>query len=268
MGGALATGLQWGTQASEELEKLASVSDLAFYSRKMRVIPALPAECQVEALRRLWRSLYRVAAGTELIAPHEPNDRLILIVRGEVQAVLGQSDFIPLLPEGSFLCESFLLRDDDGRGDIAASASKRQRSHVWMFRGGRRSLPSPALALVDDFLTGIVRRGPQLHGRVRATRPSLIAELTRTDFLECLDKAEDAYAARSFRDMPVSWNMLQNVRTFGAEARALGAVDINALRIVCEGPTHMSCQGVTPALRAAVPNGLFGGCMQPPQLIS
>ena len=41
-----------GAQASEELQVWSSVSDLALMTHKMKVIPALPAECQVEALRR------------------------------------------------------------------------------------------------------------------------------------------------------------------------------------------------------------------------
>merc|ERR1712241_228118 len=120
---------------------------MGMMSRKMRIIPTLPAECQVETLRYLWRSLRWVAGGQDLLSPGMPCEELIVIVRGEVQAILGQHSYIPLLPEGSFLCEYSLL----GRGTRTHHGISKPGGHrpvgaspFWFLRSWRK-LPLPLL---------------------------------------------------------------------------------------------------------------------------
>jgi len=253
-----------GARASQELDRWASVSDLALMSRKMRIIPTLPAECQVEALRYLWRSLRWVPTGEELLSPQTPCDSLMVIVRGEVQAILGRTNLIPMLPEGSFLCEFALL----GRGRRRANdqspslAPSNAVSPLWAFRSWRK-LPPPVLGLVEDFLVKDSAI-PRFHGCVRTTRPSLIGHLTHGQFLAALRKAEDADAVPNFRELHVNRNVLWNVTAMGANARELGAQDIAALRVVCEGPMQISCSSVGATLRQA-PKLLCGGCCCGPQ---
>lgn len=249
-----------GAQASQELERWASVSDLAFLSQKMRIIPTLPAECQVEALRYLWRSLHWIPAGEELLSPAVACDRLLVIVRGEVQAILGQSQYIPLLPGGSFLCEYALL----GRGLRPAhggTAVARSVSPLWAFRGWTK-LSRPMLGLVEEYLVAPCNAA-RFHGRVRTTRPTLVGSLSRGEFLAALRKAEDPSTVPNFRELQAKRNQLWNVTAMGANVRELGAQDIAALRVVCEGRMNMSCTSVGPMLRQ-VPSSLFGSCCTSP----
>lgn len=257
-----------GAQASEELATWASVSDLALITRRMRVIPALPAECQVEAIRRMWQSLRWVPTAEVLVTTGDASDRMFVVVQGEAEALITGTDYIPLLPEGAFVCEAALL----GHGVQSTASSSAQGwgaslrrpgsrvDPVWAIRRCKR-IPAPALSLVEEFLTRSPG-GPRFQGKVRTTRRSLIATLTRQEFVSILQAHESA-EVRAMAYMAVQTNPLQNVTIFGAEARALGAQDIAALRVVCEGPMHASCQqAVGPAMRT-LRKGIFGSCMAP-----
>jgi hypothetical protein len=68
-------------------------------------------------------------------------------------------------------------------------------------------------------------------------------------------------ATAGLLQLPATFNTLQNVTAFGAEAQEVNANDI-ARRMVCEGPIHASCQPIVRSVR----QGLFGGCMQPPDV--
>lgn len=253
-----------GAQASEELATWASVSDLALITRRMRVIPTLPAECQVEAIRRMWQSLQWVPPAEVLITPGEASDRLFVVVRGEAEALIGGSGYIALLPEGAFVCEASLLghgapgREEGPRGWGASLRSPGQRADVvWPLRRWRR-IPAGALSIVEEFLTKNPC-GPRFQGKVRTTRRSLIATLSRQQFLAIL-AVHESPDVRAMANMQARYNGLQNVTVCGAEARALGAQDIAALRVVCEGPMNVSCQqAVEPTIRV-LKQGIFGSC--------
>eukprot|EP00929_Paragymnodinium_shiwhaense_P097678 TRINITY_DN59302_c0_g1_i1.p1 TRINITY_DN59302_c0_g1~~TRINITY_DN59302_c0_g1_i1.p1 ORF type:complete len:271 (+),score=15.81 TRINITY_DN59302_c0_g1_i1:117-929(+) len=257
-----------GNAASEAVDSWASVSDIALYSRRMKVIPALPAECQVLALRRIWRSLRWVPSGTELLTPHQPLDRMFLVVRGELQAVLATTNYVPLLPEGSFLCEAALLRGDEGEREQGD-----RQDVLWALRRCRR-VPTGVLDIVHEFLIGKTRwLGPRFHGRIRTTERSLIGTITRQEFLDVLEQAEDPTMAKEIFDLErggthaasARCNVLQNVTAYGAQAQALGTQEIAALRVVCEGPTNISCRGAVAPVMRAIPGGLgiFQSCVNP-----
>jgi len=254
-----------GAQASQELDRWVSVSDLALISRKMRIIPTLPAECQVEALRYLWRSLRWVQGGTDLLTPSMACDCLYVILRGEAQAVLGCSRYMPLLPEGSYLCEAALLGRATRRSQVESQWARRPSGAdpVWPLRRCKK-LPQGVLGVVSDFLSAR-SSAPGFHGRVRTTQPTLVATLTRGQFMAALRKASDPASVPALSELHVSCNGLQNITAMGVEPRELGAQDIAALRVVCEGPMNMSCASVGPALRAAAapPSWLFSGCCAP-----
>lgn len=251
-----------GAWASQELDRWTSVSDLALVSRRMRIIPTLPVECQVEALRYLWRSLRWLPAGEDLLAPDLACDSLLVIVRGEAQAVLGSSGYMPLLPEGSFFCEASLLgRASRRSGGDQGKCSRRPFPHLqawpllWPLRGAWQ-LPGHVLWLVDEFLAPGCD-APRFHGRVRTTRRTLVAALSRGQFLASLRKAAEPSTIPAFDRLRVGCNALQNVTSMGASARELAAQDIAALRVVCEGPMNMSCATVGPAWRC-VPASFCG----------
>lgn len=251
-----------GAQTSEELVAWASASDVALIIPRMRVIPALPVECQVEAVRRLWRSLRWVPQGVRLLDPNDISDRVFIIVQGEAEAVLGSSKYIPILPAGSFFCEAALLQ----RGEIMhhLGATEERTDKMWPFQRWRR-LPASVLAMIGVFLKNR-RNNHRFRGRVRTTQRSLVATLTRQELLKILKVQGCSDAMHVLNNMPALCNALWNVTTFSAEARALSAQDMVALRVVCEGPLHTSCQAsVIPAIRS-VPRGMFGECMDRPQL--
>lgn len=245
----------------------ASMTDLALATRRMKVIPSLSAECQVEILRSLWRNLRWVQAGAPLLCPSEPNDRLIVIVQGEAEAVFGGYDLahIPLLPAGSFVGEAALVVPSGASAAEPrrlALAPERFRPLRCLRR--RALLPGPLEAEVESFLRPI--RGPKFTGWVRTTRESLVAELTRKEFLAAVAR-HDAASASGLQELAhVRCNVWQNVRTFG-ERRELGAQDFAALRVVCEGPTMVSCagfqRGAGLAWHALLADGPFGLCAGP-----
>lgn len=269
-----------GAQVSEEVERWVSAADLTYQTRKMRVIPALPAECQVQALKKMWHSLRWVSAGEAILGPQARAPGLILIVRGEAQAILGCTQYMPLLPEGAFVCEAALLSDGASEGDpysipglLAAGgggpSGRRPRGNpAWPLRRWH-SFPEGLLSVIQDFLVKRRSTGPRFDGQLRATRRSLIAELTREEYLLILDWAEDQDAVRDLRGGgdEVPRNPLQNVVSLDARARALGSEDIAALRVVCDGPMNISCRGpALPALRAALPQidwNVFASCRRP-----
>lgn len=253
-----------GNAASEELEKFVSVSDLAMLTRKMRVIPSLPAECQIEAIRYLWRNMRWVSPREVLVQPGTPNDRMVVIVKGEAEAILGgyNCSYIPLLPAGSFVGEAAMVGVVSTGNSTGNSTGK--RGPFWVLRrkpasqgtsNGTRTLPDPLMDLVESFLGGRTR-GPTFHGKVCTTRRSLIAEITRAELRAAVARHNGAEAER-LDNMLVSRNSLQNVASFAASRRELGAQDLAALRVVCEGPMRVSCSGATRGIRAT----LLGGCM-------
>ncbi|CAK0895721.1 unnamed protein product [Prorocentrum cordatum] len=272
-GEAAASSAAQGSPAGPErpgLASWASMADLALATRRMKVIPSLPAECQVEALRALWRNLRWVQAGTPLLRPSEPNDRMIVIVQGEAEAVFGGYDLahIPLLPAGSFVGEAALV--------VPSSAGVADSSHLHLphlaperlrpLRCLRRRalLPGPLQAEVESFLR--TSRGLKFKGWVRTTRESLVADLTRKEFLAAVAR-HDAGSASGLSELAhVHCNVWQNVKTFG-ERRELGAQDFAALRVVCEGPTRVSCagfqRGAEVAWGALLADGPFGACAGP-----
>lgn len=230
-----------GAQISEELTAWASVTDLAAISIKMRIIPALPAECQVEVLRWLWRSLRWLPVGTDLVTPRELNDRLFLIVQGEAQVVLQGHSYIMLLPEGSFACEAALLCCSGGK-----AVGSVEPDGLATLRRARR-LPNGVLGIVRQFLAREAS-WPSFPGRLRTTRRSLVASLARSELLHAIGKCsgEDKRAALEVvnRGQRAQTNPLQNVTSFQARAKPLGAQDMAALRVVCEGPMRLQavCQ--------------------------
>jgi len=255
-----------GASASEEIDKWVSVSDLALATRRMRVVPALPSECQVEVLRRLWRSLRYVPAGEILVTPSQNCDRMFVVARGEAEVILGSSSYIPLLPEGTFVCEAALLGFGGGLRDVGRSGLEVQKrakppcDPVWMLRAhvpaAGKKIPRVLLGVVAEFLTNAANLGPRFQGKVRITRRSLIAELARTELLAILEA--HGSDARALADMPATCNALQNVTVFGVEAQEVNANDI-AARVVCDGPMNVSCTNVAGGLK----QGLFGACLRP-----
>lgn len=237
-----------GAQASEELATWASVSDLTLITRRMRVIPSFPAECQVRVLGCLWNSLRWVPAGDVLVQPGEACDRLFIVVRGEAELLLGSSDYIPLLPAGTYVCEGALLGQElEGRrGEAplpaAALPPKRGNAHdpLWPLRRWQK-IPVGALSIVRAFLSKNVD-GPHFRGKVRTTRRSLIGYLTRGQLVSIL-QAEDPAVLQSFLNLEASTNALFNVAALGVEAHMLGAQDVAALRVVCEtSSVNVACR--------------------------
>lgn len=249
-----------GAAASEELGKWASIGELTAQSRKMRIIPALPAECQIDSLRRLWRSLRWVAPGTELIGPGDVLDRMLLIVSGEAEALLLHTPYIPIFAEGVYLCEAALLDVPRGASEADPVVPWRPSGHSWLLRRWGR-LPMPAQSLVEEFLWTRRRSCAQgFPGRVRTTRRSLIAELTRDDFRMVLRQAEVPEDLPPLSRGTAHVSALHNVLGYSAEPRQLGAQDVAALRVVCEAPINISCQAVPAALWGG--GGLlFGSCV-------
>lgn len=252
-----------GAAASDELEKWASVGDLTAHSRKMRVLPALPAECQIDALRRMWRNLHWVNPDTDLICAGDILDRMLLIVSGEAEAILSHTPYIPVMAEGFYICEAALL-------DVALTAEAdalvpwRPSGHSWLLeRWGR--LPMLALSLVEKFLWQRSRSWQQgFPGRVRTTRRSLIAELTRDDFREVLRKAKCPEDLPPLSRSMVGVSILHNVTSLNAVPNQLGAQDVAALRVVCEAPVNISCQAMAPPWPGAEKGGLlFSSCARP-----
>mmetsp|Transcript_54448 Transcript_54448/g.174582 ORF Transcript_54448/g.174582 Transcript_54448/m.174582 type:complete len:251 (-) Transcript_54448:72-824(-) len=244
-----------GAQASEELTAWVAASDLALVLPRMRVLPTLNKDCQVEAVRRLWRSLHWMPAGEVLLARGDLSSRLFVIVRGEVEVVLGNSSYIPLLPAGCFFCEAALLSRRDSAGQ--EWPTKGGARPWWPLRRWRR-IPAGAVGMIEDFLAE--RGGPRFQGRVRTTQRSLVATLTRQELAAIVKTHGGADAAHALDGTNASCNVLQNVIAFGsASAHTLGAQDLAALRVVCEGPLRVSCQGAA----APVLRGLCGACMGP-----
>lgn len=263
-----------GAQVSQELDRWVSVSDLTLVSRKMRLISSLPGECQVEALRNLWRSLRWVPRGTVLIDPEMAHDSLTMVVRGEAQALLGHSTYSIILPSGCFFCETALL----GRGPLERAAQRdesRQNFHrrkaeaanaMRLLRRSKLIIGGP-LDIVSGFLSPTIAScSSGFNARICTTEPSLVATLSRQEFLDALRRAEDPASVPDFSVLEFRCNVLENVTAMGVDSRELGTQDIAALRVVCEGPMNMSCAGVAPALRS-VPNSLFGQCMARPSVV-
>lgn len=233
-----------GAQASQDLASLPLAADIMMLVRKMRVIPALPAECQVEAVRLLLRSVRWLLPGEVLLEAGENPDRLVVIVRGEAEAVLGRSSKIPILPEGAYFGEAGLLVE---RGGPREAAPRCRGDPAWALRRWRR-LPGGVLDIVAGFLRGRTT-GRRFWGRIRTTRRSLIATLGRQELLAAALRVQGkgGDALRVLCGLPACCNVLQNVTEFGAEAKVLGARDLAALTVVCEGPLQVSCRGALPA---------------------
>ncbi|CAE8584137.1 unnamed protein product, partial [Polarella glacialis] len=104
---------------------------------------------------------------------------------------------------------------------------------------------------------------PSFPGRVRLTRRSLVATLARRDLLEVLQSLKGEARKEGLElvagGQTVHCNPLQNVTFFGqVESKPLGAQDMAALRVVCEGPMRLQavCRtSLGPSL------GLFGSCL-------
>lgn len=111
-------GASIASSVGDELEALTSVSDLLFTCQKMKLLTALPRNCHVAAIRKLWSNRHWVRPGEFLVAPGEVNDRLIVILLGEAEAILHGRGCIPLLPAGSFCAEACLVCvNDDKTGE-------------------------------------------------------------------------------------------------------------------------------------------------------
>lgn len=201
-------------------------------------------------------------------------DKMQLIVSGEAEVLLSHTSYIPILAEGSFFCEAALLDVPRGKGEVDLSMYH-PSGYRWLLQHWNR-LPQPALALVEEFLKRRRNAGAQgFPGRVRTTRRSLLAELTRHDLQQVLNQAEDPEALPSLSRSMAGVNIMQNIGSFGAVARQLGHQDVAALRVICEAPVNISCRTVPSALWAASrppkvnsgsgPGGiLFGCCTSPP----
>eukprot|EP00931_Biecheleriopsis_adriatica_P092349 TRINITY_DN66156_c0_g1_i1.p1 TRINITY_DN66156_c0_g1~~TRINITY_DN66156_c0_g1_i1.p1 ORF type:complete len:283 (+),score=81.86 TRINITY_DN66156_c0_g1_i1:67-915(+) len=245
-----------GAQVSEELAAWASVTDLAAMTVKMKILPALPAECQIEVLRRLWRSLRWLSSGTDLITPREMNDRLFVIVQGEAEAILSSSSYIVLLPEGTFACEAALL----GHQAASSTAGSEPRELLPLrYAPSPKRWPEGVLGIIKKFLVRDTS-WPSFPGRIRTTRRSLIATLARPELLQVVEGLQGEERQKSLdlinrsRGQVAHCNPLQNITYFGdAKARPLGAHDMAALRVVCEGP--MALQAV-----CSGPSGLQAAC--------
>uniref|UniRef100_A0A7S1LT44 Uncharacterized protein n=1 Tax=Alexandrium catenella TaxID=2925 RepID=A0A7S1LT44_ALECA len=244
-----------GAQVSEELTTWASISDLALIVPRMKVIPALTPECQVKVIRRLWRNLRWLPAGEPLVMTRRSVAHFIVLVAGEAEAMLGTHPHIWLMPPGTFFCEAVLL---DWRG-LERSGLRSFMSPAWALRDWRR-IPAPARSIVKDFLK-LPLNGPRFQGNIRTTRRSLVATLTRQELLDVVDEVPGARAAvHKLDDVRVACDALRNVTTFSAPSRDLGAKDIAALKVVCEGPVFAACRGaVMPDLRSQV-RDMFGCC--------
>mmetsp|Transcript_109806 Transcript_109806/g.321535 ORF Transcript_109806/g.321535 Transcript_109806/m.321535 type:complete len:248 (-) Transcript_109806:86-829(-) len=239
-----------GAQVSEEVTAWASVSDIALIVPKMRFIPTLPVECQIEVVRKLWQNLRWTPSGEVLVMTRNFVDRLFVVVAGEVEVQLANHSHIWLMPPGTFFCEAALV---DWRG-LAAAGLRSFASPAWSLRGLRR-LPRLAVSAIEDFLKQPLH-GPRFQGRVRTARRSLITTLTRQELLAAAEARGAGEAARALDGLPVACDVLRNLKGFAGPARDLGERDIASLRVVCEGPLLSTCAG--PGLRA----GLFGGCLR------
>jgi len=249
-----------GVSASEEFVAWASVSDLATIVPRMKILPALPVECQVEALRVLWRSLHWVPAKSVLLSLSDSYDRLFIVVRGEVELLLSDSKYIPLLPAGSFFCEAALLARGGGT-DRPRTGTAVGGGPWWaLTRCKRRKLPQPAVQLVQAFLR---RGGPRLAARVQTTQRSLISTLSRQELIRAAELQNCSAALRDLESKPLVCNRMRNITHLNADAQTLTSQDMAALRVVCEGPMNASCQGtVLPACRS-LHRSIFGECLCP-----
>lgn len=245
-----------GAQVSEEIAAWASVSDLALIVPRMKVIPALPPECQVKVIRRLWRNLRWVPAGQTLVMTRRSISDFYVLVAGELEAMLGSHAHIWMMPPGTFFCEAALL---DWRG-LEAAGVRSYASPAWALRRWT-GLPAGPTGIVEDFLK-LPLTGPRFQGHIRTARRSLVTTLTRDELLAAAHEVLGATAAvKKLDGLPVRCNALRNITTFSAPVRDLNAKDIAALKVVCEGPLFASCRGaLVPDLRSQA-QGLFGCCL-------
>lgn len=225
----------------------------------MKVIPALPAECQVQTLKKLWRNLAWLPPGEVLLTPDQPSDRLYVVVRGEAELLMGSSDYTPLLPEGSFICEMALLQDYEAMVE-PLSGIRNKGGHLWSFRGWKR-IPASVLSIVEEYL-GKKSIGPCVVAKVRTTQRSLVTSLTNRELRSIArSQGEETNLALSeLIQTPASQNALLNVGIFGATSQALSAHDMAALRVVCDGPMGITCRGVTGLGARMAANGIFSSC--------
>lgn len=215
----------------------------------------------------MWRNLQWVPPGTVLASPSLPCESLLVVVRGEAQAVLGCSGYLPLLPAGSFLCEANLLGRFKRIGQLDppllnSCLAENWGDPTWPLRG-KVQIPPIILDIISEFLT-TPSSEPHFYGRVFTTLPSLVTSLSRRAFLQCLSRADDPGNVPDFDGMRITSDVLRNVRTIGSSERELGLQDIAALRIVCEGPVSISCASFGNVVRSTVvPSaaGVFGHCM-------
>lgn len=115
-------GASVASSVSDELEAWSSVSDLLLTCQKMKLLTALPRNCHIAVIKKLWSNRHWVRPGEFLIAPGEINDRLIVILLGEAEAILHGRGCIPLLPAGSFCAEAALVcANDDKTGESSLS---------------------------------------------------------------------------------------------------------------------------------------------------
>mmetsp|Transcript_81507 Transcript_81507/g.161819 ORF Transcript_81507/g.161819 Transcript_81507/m.161819 type:complete len:257 (+) Transcript_81507:80-850(+) len=249
-----------GVSASGELIAPASVSDLATVVRRMRVLPALPVGCQMEALRSLWRSLHWVPPKSEVLSLSNNYDRLFVVVKGEVE-VLSANKCIPIMPAGSFFCEAALLQHGSGAHKQQTGSAVRGGPCWPLTRCTQRLLPLPAVELVEVFLR---RCGPRVAARVQTTQQSLIASLTRQELMRVAELQNCSAALHEIDGLPLACNSLRNVTRLNAEARILTSQDMAALRhAVCKGSTNASCQGTVLPARTNLHCSLFDKCMRP-----
>eukprot|EP00811_Abedinium_folium_P002103 NODE_11928_length_1257_cov_5.150442.p1 GENE.NODE_11928_length_1257_cov_5.150442~~NODE_11928_length_1257_cov_5.150442.p1 ORF type:complete len:290 (-),score=48.91 NODE_11928_length_1257_cov_5.150442:388-1233(-) len=228
-----------GSRASEELVSWASVSDLAFLCGKMRVLPSLSKECQVEALRKLWRSLQWLPAGKVLLERGTANRSLLLIVYGEAEVVLASSRYTPILSDGAYLCEAALL--GSGRCVAGVAIPCARGGPAWPLQSLRR-LPSHLISSINEFVvTADGSRLPVFEGRARLTRRSLVASLSCQE-LAAIVRVHDPAGLTMLAKTRAKCNPLQNITSFNAATQTLGAQDVAALRVVCEGPLTLTCQ--------------------------
>lgn len=231
-----------------------SVSDLALMTHKMKVIPALPAECQVEALKRIWSSLRWVPQWTELHAAQDPVDRLIVIAQGEAEVILGHTSYVPVLPAGTYVCEAALL----GQSWSWKGLNGKYAQHFRILERAR-ILPSGPLKVLETFLSRELA-APKSCMKLRTTRRSLVGELTGTALWDILRKVHGGLSPKQLSELPARCNALQNITAIGARAQLLGREDVSALRVVCEGSLNVSCEGAAPAVRRLATAGFLGFC--------
>jgi hypothetical protein len=227
-----------------------------------------------------------------LVFAGDPVDRMLVVLRGEVEALFTYTSYIPLLSDGAFVCEAALLPvwelSTEGKEAIE-SAGMQQHGQSLTRRalsGGHHNsayanrpmgtpmlgrvlhrwhrLPGPAVEMVLQWLySEQAIKGPRFNGRLRTTCRSLVGELSRHEFRQVLAVAEDSASLPElgYRDT-ASVDTLQNVLSWGvgnvsSPAHQLGEADISALRVVCDAPVDISCRGV-----GAAGGLLFGTCMR------